>query len=179
MLVFPDPKQEPGGPASAPSEDMPKVAADLFREAVAVLPFSRRAAAALCRASMEQLVKALDVECPERAKLDDRLVRLQDRVSSSTIQLLNVVRHVGNTALHGVRDDDGTATIYMDEDDETIAEAFFLAINTLVDELVTRPRLSDALYNNLPEGVRQGFEKKAGRPGGSNPQSAPVGDRSS
>ncbi|MDM7991360.1 DUF4145 domain-containing protein [Arthrobacter sp. zg-Y877] len=163
-LVYPS--RELIEPESAPHEDMPADAAALFREAVAVLPFSRRAAAALCRASMERLVKALDPECAERTRLDERLIRLEGRVSSSTMQLLNVLRHVGNTALHGERDDDGTATIYVDEDDETIAETFFLAINTLVDELVTRPRRSQELYKALPSNVREAYERKAGSQGG-------------
>ncbi|MFF2842333.1 hypothetical protein [Paenarthrobacter sp. NPDC057981] len=165
-LVYPDPLSARVAVAHAPHEEMPADAADLFREAVAVLPFSRRAAAALCRASMERLVKFLDPECPRRAKLDERLVRLEGRLSTSTIDLLNVLRHVGNTALHGEQDGDGSATIYIDEDDETIAETFFLVINTLVDELITKPRRTAELYGALPEGVRNAYESKAGRVGG-------------
>lgn len=165
-LAYPNPQTMRAVGAHAPHEDMPADAAELFREAVAVLPYSRRAAAALCRASMERLVKHLDVDSPKRAKLDERLVRLEGRVSSSTINLLNVLRHVGNTALHGEQDGDGTATIYVDEDDETIAETFFVAINTLVDELITKPRISEELYGALPEGVRKAYESKAGRGGG-------------
>lgn len=165
-LVYPDPLSARIAVAHAPHEDMPEDAADLFREAVSVLPFSRRAAAALCRASMERLVKSLDADSPRRAKLDERLARLEGRVSSSTIDLLNVLRHVGNTALHGEQDGDGSATIYIDEDDETIAETFFLAINTLVDELITKPRRSAELYGALPEGVRTAYEAKARRGGG-------------
>ena len=177
-LVYPDPSSGTDE-AVVPHEDMPQDAAVLFREAASVLPFSRRAAAALCRAAMERLVKTLDPSCPDRAKLDDRLVRLEDRVSSATLQLLHVLRHVGNTALHGERDDDGTATIYIDEDDKTIAETFFLAINTLVDELITRPRRSEELYNALPVGVRESYERKAGRTGGSDPVDTTIADRSS
>lgn len=161
--MYPDPYRESMAAASEPHEDMPEGAAELFREAVAVLSFSRRAAAALCRASMERLVKSLDPECPQKTRLDERLVRIEGRVSSATIDLLNVLRHVGNTALHGEHDDDGTATIYVDEDDQTIAETFFVAINTLVDELITRPRRSAELYQKLPEGVRKSYEQKAGR----------------
>lgn len=162
-LAYPDPQTAPATGEHTPHEDMPEDAAELFREAVAVLPYSRRAAAALCRASMERLVKFLDPDCPKRISLDGRLVRLEGSVSSVTIDLLNVLRHVGNTALHGEQDDDVSATIYVDENDGTIAEAFFLAINTLVDELITRPRRSAELYGNLPESVRAAYEAKAGR----------------
>lgn len=162
-LAFPDPQSARLAGVHAPHEEMPGDAAELFREAVSVLPFSRRAAAALCRASMERLVKFLDPDCPRRTKLDERLARLEGRVSTPTIDLLNVLRHVGNTALHGEQDGDGSATIYIDEDDETIAETFFLVINTLVDELITKPRRSADLYGTLPESVRNAYEAKAGR----------------
>lgn len=164
-LAYPDRQAAVRDSEQVPNDDMPQDAADLFNEAVAVLPYSRRAAAALCRASMERLVKSLDPDCPRRAKLDERLARLEGRVSSTTIDLLNVLRHVGNTALHGEQDGDGSATIYVDEDDETIAETFFLVINTLVDELITKPRRTAELYKNLPEGVRSSYEAKAGRVG--------------
>lgn len=150
----------------APNEDMPQDARELFMEAVAVLPHSKRAAAALCRAALERLVKHVDNEAPKKARLDERLVRLEGQVSSPTIDLMNVLRHVGNTALHGEQDGDGSAIIYIDEDDETIAETFFLVINTIVDELITKPRRSAELYNTLPESVRKAYEAKAGRVGG-------------
>ncbi|MEO3939799.1 DUF4145 domain-containing protein [Paenarthrobacter nicotinovorans] len=165
-LVYPDPSIAPVGGEHLPHEDMPEDATELFREAVAVLPFSRRAAAALCRASMECLVKFIDPDCPKQTSLDVRLVRLEERMSTSTAQLLNVLRHVGNTALHGARDEDASATIYLDETDGTIAETFFLVINTLVDELITRPRLSKELYGSLPPSVRAAYEAKRGGRGG-------------
>lgn len=162
-LLFPDPHSVPQDAAHSPNVDMPEDAASLFREAVAVLPHSKRAAAALCRASLERLVKHVDSGLSGKARLDDRLVQLESRVSSSTIDILNVLRHVGNTALHGQADGDESATIYMDEDDATIAETFFVAINVLVDELITKPKRNEALYNALPEGVRASYEQKAGR----------------
>jgi hypothetical protein len=164
-LAYPDRQTAVSDVGHAPHDDMPQDAAELFKEAVAVLPFSRRASAALCRAAMERLVKSLDPDCQKNAKLDERLARLEGRVSTSTIDLLNVLRHVGNTALHGEKDGDGSATIYLDEDDETIAEIFFMVINTLVDELITKPRRSSELYRVLPEGVRAAYEAKAQRVG--------------
>jgi hypothetical protein len=162
-LVFPDADKWNAAAYHAPSDDMPADSRSLFLEAVAVLPHSKRAAAALCRAAMERLVKYVDPEAPKKAKLDERLVRLEKRISSSTIDVLNVLRHVGNTALHGGQDGDESATIYMEDDDETIAETFFVAINVLVDELITKPSRNTALYERLPEGVRKSYEEKAAR----------------
>lgn len=165
-LSFPDGDTVQMGRLHEPNEDMPEDARELFSEAVAVLPHSKRAAAALCRAALERLVKHIDPDAPKKARLDERLVRLEGRVSSPTIDLMNVLRHVGNTALHGEQDGDGSAIIYVDEDDETIAETFFLVINTIVDELITKPRRSAELYGTLPESVRKAYESKAGRGGG-------------
>lgn len=165
-LVFPDADKLSAAAHHAPSDDMPADTRSLFLEAVAVLPHSKRAAAALCRAAMERLVKNVDPEAPKKAKLDERFVRLEKRISSSTIDVLNVLRHVGNTALHGGQDGDESATIYMEDDDETIAETFFVAINVLVDELITKPKRNAALYGSLPEGVRKSYEDKAARPKG-------------
>lgn len=162
-LVFPDPDKLSAAAHHLPSDDMPTDTRTLFQEAVAVLPHSKRAAAALCRAAMERLVKSVDPEAPKKAKLDERLIRLEERISSSTIDILHVLRHVGNTALHGGQDGDESATIYMEEDDETIAETFFVAINVLVDELITKPKRNAALYGSLPEGVRKSYEEKAAR----------------
>src|SRR3712207_5701861 len=51
-LVFPDPDKLSAAAHHLPSDDMPTDTRTLFQEAVAVLPHSKRAAAALCRAAM-------------------------------------------------------------------------------------------------------------------------------
>lgn len=43
-----------------------------------MLPYGKRAAAALCQAALERLVKHVDPEAPKR-RLDERLVRLEGR----------------------------------------------------------------------------------------------------
>lgn len=159
-MVFPDPASDVQSKAPKRSEDLPPVVAALYDEAAAVLPHSRRAAAALCRAAMEQLARQLTPELPPTVKLDGRLVALSKTVSSATLQALNIVRHVGNTALHGEKDGDQSAVMYLDEDDSSIAEVFFLAINTLADERITQPRRIQEMYETLPENVRQSFEAK-------------------
>jgi hypothetical protein len=109
---------------------------------------------------MEQLAKELTPELPQGVKLDGRLVALSKTVSTATLQALNIVRHVGNTALHGEKDGDESAVMYLDEDDSSIAEVFFLAINALADEKITQPRRIQELYETLPETMRHSFEAK-------------------
>ena len=151
------------GEMTPPNEDLPEDVLELYNEAVAVLPHSKRAAAALCRAALDRLAWHLTPTLPPAVKLDGRLVALAESVSSPTLQALNIVRHTGNTALHGEKDGDQSAVIYLDESDGTISDVFFVAINALADELITRPKYIDALYQSLPDGVRQSFEAKTAK----------------
>lgn len=161
-LAFPAPALGSDMEVAEPSDDLPEDVLELYVEAAAVLPHSKRAAAALCRAALERLVRRLTAELPPNVKLHGRLRAMQDKLSSSTIKALTIVRHAGNTALHGSEDDDKSAVIYLDENDETIAAVFFVAINTLADELITKPREVDSLFQTLPEGVRQSVAADAG-----------------
>lgn len=162
IMAYPAPLLGSDMAIAKPSEDLPEDVLELYLEAAAVLPHSKRAAAALCRAALERLVKHLTTDLPENAKLHGRLLALRDRVSSSTIKALTIVRHTGNTALHGQQDDDQSAVIYLDENDESIAGVFFTAINALVDELITKPREVDELFQTLPEGVRRSVDADQG-----------------
>ncbi|PPF65451.1 hypothetical protein C5E11_00760 [Clavibacter michiganensis] len=146
-----------------PHADMPSDAAVLYREAKDVLPHSRRAGAALARASLERLVKTLDPEAG-LIPLDRRIARLETRVSSSLWELLTVLRHVGNKAVHVEEQSDELVAFYLDEEDGTeLAEAMFDAINELVDELVTKPSRVRSYFDRLPAGVRESALGKLGK----------------
>jgi hypothetical protein len=161
MLAFPDPASKGNSNVPERSADLPPNVASLYDEAAAVLPHSRRAAAARCRAALEQLARQLTSDLPQTVKLDGRLVALSRIVSEATLQALNIVRHVGNTALHGEKDGDESAVMYLDEDDSSIAEVFFLALNALAEEKIAQPRRIQEMYETLPENVRKSFEAKA------------------
>jgi hypothetical protein len=150
------------GDVPEPNSDMPQRVIDLYREAAAVLPHSRRAAAALCRAALEELAKFLTPELDPKIKLDGRLVNLSARMAEDTTLALQVIRHVGNTALHGERDGDESVVIYLDGSDNEIAGMFFVAINDLATELISRPAKIKAAYAKLPQTVREDFERKSG-----------------
>lgn len=143
-----------------PAEDMPREVEDLYREAAAVLPHSRRAAAALCRASLERLAKVLTPEEPARATLDERLIALHSKTTDALARGLQVIRHAGNTALHGARDDDESVVIYMGGDETDVIDLFFITINELVVELVSRPARLQAAYALLPEQKRVAIERR-------------------
>ncbi len=147
--------------APAPHSLMAPEIKSLYEEAARVLPLSRRAGAALIRAALEKQVKALDADAPKGSRLDDRIARLSSRVSTPLGELLDIIRHVGNASLHDDGDDD-LVLMYLSGNNgaDDIAEMLFDAINDLVDELVARPSATRALWEKLPEGVRQTIERK-------------------
>ncbi|WP_433584578.1 DUF4145 domain-containing protein [Microbacterium hydrocarbonoxydans] len=152
--------------APAPHPRMDTDVKTLFEEAGRVLPLSRRAGAALVRAALEKQVRILDLDAPKGARLDDHIARLSTRVSKPLGELLDVIRHVGNAALHGSENDD-LVIMYLSDDvaADEIAELLFDAINDLVDELVARPEKTSALWSKLPDGVRATIERKRGAQG--------------
>lgn len=160
-LVFPTSADTVIPDVPAPAEDMPDGVRVLYLEAAAVYPYSRRAAAALCRAALERLTKFLTSDLPAKVSLDGRLASLSKNTDPVTYKVLSVIRHVGNTALHGEEDGDESAVIYLGDDrGQDIPDLFFAAMNELVVEKISRPRRIDSLYSALPEGVRANIERK-------------------
>lgn len=150
-LIFPRASTAP-----QPHVDMPEDAKALYEEARAVLIDSRRASAALARAALEAFLKSRD-EQPSRRNLQIRIGELKDQISDSLWQVLTALRIVGNDALHG--GEDGLVYLYLSNEDADMAEAFFGALNQLVEELVTVPRRAAELYNMIPEAKREAAER--------------------
>lgn len=140
---------------------MPESVRGLYDEARAVAPISRRAAAALARATLEQLLKELRPST-QRMTLDERLLAIHGEVSSGLWQLLAVVRHTGNKALHGGDSDDEVVALVLSGDAE-IMEALFEAVNGVVDELQVKPTRRQEIYLKIPEQVRDRVERLAAR----------------
>jgi Domain of unknown function (DUF4145) len=161
------PHRSAGGPAHP---DMPEFVRELYQEAAAVAAVSRRAGAALARAVIERLIKELDSEAPEKARLNQRIDRLRGRVSTSLGQMLDVVRVVGNGALHVDEQPDELIVITMDDTTgPELIELMLETANDLVDELITRPRAVNGYWGKLPVGVqaeltRRGAALDAGTP---------------
>ncbi|MFR9804811.1 DUF4145 domain-containing protein [Pseudonocardia sp. RS010] len=142
---------------------MPPDVAELFKEAAEVGAVSRRASAALARATLERLVKHLDTG--ERGTLNDRIGRLEGRVSSGLFQMLDVVRYTGNEVLHEQEAGDLAAIALDDSDGPALIEAFLDCANRLVDELITRPAQDQQLWTMLPPSIAESIRKRSGRNG--------------
>jgi len=147
-----------------PHPDMPESARELYDEARAVFPHSRRASAALARAALERLLRDQEGADPN-GRLIDLIGQLQGKVRSSLWKVLTVLRHLGNTTLHG-SDPDGVVALYMEGDAAEVAEPYFTAMNMLVEELITQEGEADELYAMLPASVRDSAERNAEQQGG-------------
>lgn len=141
------------GGASHP--DMPAAVRELYTEAATVAAVSRRAGAALARATVERLIKVLDPGAPAGATLDKRIDRIRSRVSTPLGELLEVVRYLGNKMLH-VEDQPGDLVVLALDDQEgpALVELLLAAANDLVAELITKPNTVAGLRDRLPEQVR-------------------------
>jgi hypothetical protein len=157
-MVYPQDMIDTGVPD--PAVEMPADAKELYQEAAATLAVSRRAAAALCRAALEKLAIELTPSANPKARLDDRLALLSLDVSQPVWEVLQAVRHVGNTALHGQDDTDESIRLYLDDTDPELPRMFFEAMNMLVDERIVRPSRAAALFAKLPQGVQEVIHRK-------------------
>lgn len=151
------PLRSAGGPAHP---DMPEAVRELYDEAAAVAAVSRRAGAALTRAMVERLIKDLDPDAPKNAKLNERIERLHRQVSTPLGKLLDVVRVVGNGALHVDDKPDELVVIAMDDTTgPPLIELMLQAANDLVDELITHPKTVQDLWDKLPTGVKATLDR--------------------
>jgi hypothetical protein len=142
---------------SAPHEDMPSDIRSIYIEAATAATVSRRAGAALARAMVERLIKHIDPDAPRNAKLDKRIDRIHPRVSTSLSEMLEVVRHVGNKLLHADTSEQLGELIVMALDDTEgpqLVELLLTTANDLVDELITKPRITAELREHLPEAIQ-------------------------
>lgn len=138
--------------------DAPEAVAELYEEARNVLPISRRASAALVRATLERLLRELDPD--HRGKrLDELIAQLRGQIREPLWKFLTAIRVVGNDTLHA--EEGELAVLYLGGDTDEIIEPLFEAVNTLIEELVTQPAKAEALYALIPEAKRDAAERKS------------------
>ncbi|NBH03488.1 DUF4145 domain-containing protein [Amycolatopsis sp. SID8362] len=156
-MVFPS-QDWLGEPAHA---DLPPQVADLYAEAASVAPRSRRAGAALARAAVEKLLRHLDPDAPKSASLEKRIERIIPQVSSRLQKQLQLVRVTGNGAVH-IDDEPESIVLLMLDDDEgpALLEILLDTVNQLTEELITRPRVVETLFDQLPEKVRAKYAEQ-------------------
>ena len=127
-MVWPEPKL---GPPS--SMDLEPDHRALYEEARAVAPRSPRAAAALLRLLVDQVVHSLDLTEGTFNDKVDRLVH-EGVITRRVVDALDAVRVGGTNAVHGGQIDRSGG------DDEGVVLMLFTIVNTIIENAVTLPR---------------------------------------
>jgi hypothetical protein len=132
------------------SEDMPLEVKKHYDEARAIFSQSPRGAAAILRLAIQKLTIELGEEGDNLNKAIGNLVKkgLSERIQKS----LDIVRVIGNNAVHP-----GQIVI---EDNIGVAMSLFKITNLIVEDIITKSKDIDELYNNLPAEVKDQITKR-------------------
>ena len=131
--------------------DMPEAVKQLYNEAGLIYNKSPRAACALLRLAIDRLCNELGETDRDINKNIGALV--QKGLSQSVQQALDVVRVVGNKAVH-------PGQISFDVDDANTAIMLMRLLNIIVGRMITEPKEINELYQDLPESVKTSIEQR-------------------
>jgi hypothetical protein len=146
-LVYPDKPYE-----VAPNLEMPDDVKVDFLEASKIVHISARGAAALLRLGIQKLVKYLGEKGDNLNEDIGKLVQ-QKKITPGIQQALDVVRVVGNHAVHP-----GTIDF---NDNKTVASNLFELVNVIVESTIATPKHIQDIYRNIvPEEARKAIEKR-------------------
>lgn len=122
-----------------------------YLEAANIMNQSPRGAAALLRLAIEKLVNELESKGKDlNAKIGDLVSKgLNPKIQKA----LDVVRFIGNEAVH-------PGQIDLNDSPE-ITQALFKLVNVIADDMITKPKEVDSLYDKLvPENHKNGINKR-------------------
>lgn len=134
-----------------PNEDLPEDIKIDYIEAAEILAKSPRGAAALLRLAIEKLIISLKANGKD---LNEKIQWLVDNkgLNSDIQKSLDIVRVIGNNAVHP-----GELDL---NDTPEIANTLFKLVNFIVEKMITEPREINSFYATLPEGAKEGIEKR-------------------
>lgn len=138
------------GNVPIPNNDLPENVIELYNEAKDVLNNSPRSAAALLRLGIEELLNHI---FNSGKSINHDIAKLvKDGLAPKLQKALDILRVVGNNAVHA-----GQINI---NDNPAIANSLFVLINVIAEDMITKPKEIDELYNSLPESDRLTIEKR-------------------
>ncbi len=137
--------------AEEANSDMPETIKELYNEAGTIYNKSPRAACALLRLAIDKLCNELGENDRDINKNIGELVK--KGLPKSIQQALDVVRVVGNKAVH-------PGQISFDVDDANTATMLMHLLNIITQRMITEPNEINALYQKLPESVKDSITKR-------------------
>lgn len=138
------------GPLAHP--DMPKNVASDYDEARSIAAISPRGACALLRLGLQKLCAELGE--PGKNINADIASLVKKGLLPQVQQALDALRVIGNNAVHP-----GAIDL---NDDPATALALFSAMNLIVEQLISAPKHTAALYENLPAADREHIQQRDG-----------------
>ncbi len=133
-----------------PSVDMPKNVKDSYIEAEKLAEVSPRAAAAILRLALQELLIFLGEKNKSINYAIKNLVGkgLPEKIQKS----LDIVRVIGNNAVH-------PGQIDLKDDKKTVL-ALFELLNLIVDSMLTQPKKVNDMYKKLPETSKEAIDRR-------------------
>jgi hypothetical protein len=133
--------------AAPPNDDLSDEIKRDYGEAASIVTKSPRGAAALLRLCIQKLCKQLG---EEGRNIDKDIGSLVQKGLDVRVQrALDTVRVIGNEAVHP-----GEVDLH---DDVETAGQLFVVVNAIADQMITQPKLRDALYEKLPKAKLDGI----------------------
>ena len=145
QYVYPDIVAEEANP------DMPEPVKQLYNEAGLIYNKSPRAACALLRLAVDKLCNELGETDRDINKNIGELVK--KRLPSSVQKALDVVRVVGNKAVH-------PGQIAFDVDSKETAIALMKLVNMITVRMITEPKEIDSMFEQLPDTAKNAIENR-------------------
>lgn len=133
-----------------PNEDMPNEIKNLYLEARAVFPVSKKACAALLRLSLQKLCKELGGLGKNINADIAKLVK--EGLNPSVKVALDIIRITGNEAVHP-----GKLNL---EENENQVSCLFELLNFIVDEKYTREKKINEMLLKMPKKALEAIEKR-------------------
>jgi hypothetical protein len=133
-----------------PNPDLCEGIREDFNEARTILDLSPRGAAALLRLCVQKL--CIQLGKPGKNIDNDIASLVRDGLSIRVQQALDVVRVIGNEAVHPGRIDL--------KDDHNTAAALFDLVNRIAYDTITHPKELNEIYQKLPEAKRDAITKR-------------------
>lgn len=140
------------GGVEQPNSDLSAEIQSDYAEAASIVQQSPRAAAALLRLCIQKLTRQLGL--PGKNINDDISALVQRGLNPEVQQALDVVRVVGNNAVHPLEIDL--------KDDAPTANALFGLVNFIAEQMITFPNKRAAIFASLPPGALSGIARRDG-----------------